>query len=73
MCQSSPLFWRTSISEVPLFSALPPVVGRKTFFLPHAALVVEAEAVLALSVLSVLRIAAAYRGGERGKKPEEER
>lgn len=56
-----------------VLSALPPVVGRKTFFLPHAALVVEAEAVLALSVLSVLRIAAAYRGGERGKKPEEER
>lgn len=56
-----------------VLSALPPVVGRKTFFLPHAALVVEAEAVLALSVLSVLRIAAAYRDGERGKKPEEER
>ena len=56
-----------------VLSALPPVVGRKTFFLPHAALVVEAEAVLALSVLSVLRIAAAYRGGERGKKTEEKR
>ena len=56
-----------------VLSALPPVVGRKTFFLPYDALVVEAEVVLAISALSVLRIAAAYRGGVRGKKPEEER
>ena len=31
------------------------------------------KGLLDVCVLSVLRIAAAYRGGERGKKPEEER